>query len=511
MPPLILQDAASAVRGALGRGVLRSMSAKLLALAILFVMIAEILIFVPSAANRRTQWLTERVQAAELAALAAEAAPDDMVSEDLAAELLDGAGALAVGLMREGRSEVVLPGAPPPGPVIPVRLNAVDGGAGSIGARVQSIIDACMTFFAPEGRYLLVTTERTRMGRRIEGEFIEVLLAEAPLKTALFDYSRNIFWLSLLISFITGAALFAAVSMTFVRPMRRLARAMTRFREAPEDAARLITPSGRRDEIGDAEAALAEMQTELNQALRQKGRLAALGSAVAKINHDLRNVLTSAQLVSDRLAASPDPKVRGPAERLVRAIDRGVRLAEDVLAYGRAQEPSPQLTVVPLRAALEDAFYDAAAAVEEHTGLDMRVDDALAVEADPEHLHRIFLNLMRNAAQAMAAQAERETPGMLTLTAATEDGVVAVTVSDDGPGVPERARERLFEAFASSTRKGGSGLGLSIARELARAQGGDVVLAQTGPEGTAFEVRLRGAERPRSPTEPGGAQSDRRL
>jgi signal transduction histidine kinase len=220
--------------------------------------------------------------------------------------------------------------------------------------------------------------------------------------------------------------------------------------------------------------------------------LAALGEAVAKINHDLRNVLANAQLVSDRLAQSADPHVRGQGERLVRAIDRGVRLAEEVLAFGGAQERPPAALPIVLRPLLEEAFVDAAAAAAAAApaGIDLQVEADAAVVGDPEFLHRVFLNLMRNAVIATAAEAGRNAPCTIRVEARAVDGFLGVTVSDDGPGIPPKVRERLFRPFSGSGTRNGAGLGLVIARELARAQGGDVDLVSTSATGTVFEVRL---------------------
>jgi len=182
--------------------------------------------------------------------------------------------------------------------------------------------------------------------------------------------------------------------------------------------------------------------------------------------------------------------VRTQAERLVRAIDRGVRLAEEVLRFGRTEERPAARELVTLRPLLEEAFTDAAAAASAPTGLDLQVSDAVRVLGDGEHLHRIFLNLMRNAVLAMEAQKDRANPGMIRLSVRDQDDFIAIDVADDGPGLPPRVQDSLFQPFAASESRNGSGLGLSIARELARAQGGDVALVETGSTGTVFEVRL---------------------
>ena len=225
-------------------------------------------------------------------------------------------------------------------------------------------------------------------------------------------------------------------------------------------------------------------------------RLAALGEAVAKINHDLKNMLTSAQLASERLAASKDPKVSQALPRLERALDRAVKLAGDVLVYGKTQEIAPEPQTVPLAEALKEAAAEARL-----TGSGVRLTSKVLaadqVTADPDQLHRILVNLLRNARQAIEHQEGRTTPGRVEVSLETVGGSSLIRISDDGPGVPERLRERLFQPFAGSGRPDSTGLGLAIARELAQGHGGDLTLSVTGDQGTVFDLRLPGAPKAR--------------
>src|SRR5690606_24561569 len=114
------------------------------------------------------------------------------------------------------------------------------------------------------------------------------------------------------------------------------------------------------------------------------------------------------------------------------------------------------------------------------------------VLADPDQLHRILANLLRNAREAMEATSDEPARGEVRVSLAQAEGTSVLRLADNGPGLSERARERLFQPFAGSSRPGGAGLGLAIARELALGHGGDLALAQTGPEGSVFELRLPG-------------------
>ncbi|GLK52041.1 sensor histidine kinase [Maricaulis virginensis] len=432
------------------------------------------LIYFPAAAGFRMQWMSDRAEAAHLAALAADVAPGGALGEDEVRALLMGADAVAVSRVRDGMNELVLYSGP-----IGEGLVETDLRKAGWFTHLRDTVDV---LFAPPGRLLRIRAEP--MGA--PGETIDVIVRETPLRAELHAFSRWLLVWASIGAAIAGAVIYAALFYLFVRPMRRLAAAMTHFSADPSDPARAIRPSGARTEIGQAEAELARMQADIRQALHQRERLAALGGAVAKINHDLRNVLASAQLVSDRLATESDGRVRKMGERLVRAVDRGIRLCEATLQYGRAEETPPVRAAVPARALLDEVVADAGLAGS-GVSWDNRVADTLLLDADPDQAHRLFLNLCRNAIQAMQEQAGERA---LAATSSLVDGQAVIEIRDTGPGLPPRARERLFEAFSGSVRKGGTGLGLSIARELARAHGGDVELVGSDEAGTVFAVRL---------------------
>ncbi|MEJ0023179.1 MAG: hypothetical protein WDN76_06875 [Alphaproteobacteria bacterium] len=131
--------------------------------------------------------------------------------------------------------------------------------------------------------------------------------------------------------------IYLTLNAALVRPMRRLTAHIEQFSQSPEDVSRAIKPSGREDEIGRAEDALATLEGKVRGALRQRARLAGLGGAVAKLAHDLRNSIATAQLVTERLSESDDPQVRKTAPRLERVIARAGGLAEAAMRYGRAK------------------------------------------------------------------------------------------------------------------------------------------------------------------------------
>src|SRR4051794_22061646 len=255
--------------------------------------------------------------------------------------------------------------------------------------------------------------------------------------------------------------------------MRRLTASMVGFHENPESSARIIVPSQRGDEIGVAERELSDMQRDLVSMLHQKSRLAALGLAVSKINHDLRNMLASSQLLSDQLASVPDPRVQRFAPKLMRSLERAIAFCQSTLSYGRAQEAAPDrrlMLVEPVVAEVRESAGLAACATITWVAA---IERGLTIDADPDQMFRVLLNLVRNAAQALESQPGVDPAALqIRITGRREGAVAILEVSDTGPGVPARTRDHLFEAFQTSGRPGGSGLGLAIAAELIRAHGG---------------------------------------
>jgi signal transduction histidine kinase len=444
------------------------LSGKLLVLTILFVMIAEVLIYVPSVANFRVNWLKDRLASAYTAALVLDAAPNGVVSDALAKQILNSIGARAVAMkMGMRRRMLAIDDMPPP---ISDDFDMRDV------KEFDSIVDAF--------KMLLNTHTKNDVMRVVGpapmgGEYIEIVMDEPPLRKAMLRYSVDILLLSLLISGISAALVYLALLYMFVRPMRRVTANMTAFRADPENSDRVIAPSGRGDEIGTAERELATMQTELASMLHQKNRLAALGLAVAKINHDLRNLLASAQLFSDRLVDIPDPGVQRFAPKLVHALERAIAFCQSTLSYGRLQEPPPERRQMLLEPLVEEVHETLNLAPDSPIRWISAVERDLTVEADYDQLFRILLNLARNALQALESRAARD-PGrdQIRITGRREGAVVVIEVSDTGPGFSEKARAHLFEAFQGSTRTGGTGLGLAIAAELIRAHGGEIRLVE---------------------------------
>jgi len=450
------------------------LSTKLLLLTIIFVMVAEVLVFVPSVSNFRRQWLMERLAAAQIASLAAEAAPGGQLPKMLRDELLDSAKVKAIAVKRADARVLVIE------MDMPAEIDA------AFDLRNESwftlIADALMVYIAPDGRVIRVVGEPGFN----KGETIDVVMEEGPLKAAMLNYGLDILGLSILISIITAALVYLALNALLVKPMTRLTWNMVRFAEKPEDPTRIITPSSRRDEIGTAERELATMQHELSETLSQKTRLAALGLAVSKISHDLRNMLSSAQLLSDRLRAVEDPTVQRLVPKLIASLDRAIRLCVHTLDFGQAQEAPPRRRRFAL-APLVREVGDSLGLPREGIAWTLDIEEGLEVDADRDQIYRVLANLCRNAVQALESDSGRA--GEIIVAARREGTVAIIDVADTGPGVPERARSRLFQAFQTVARKGGSGLGLAISAELVQAHGGQISLV-SNEGGATFRVTI---------------------
>lgn len=451
------------------------LSAKLLMLTVIFVMLSEVLIFVPSIANFRNNWLSDKLRTAGVAA--AVLAESDVISPALQTRLLKATGAAAIALNDGPMRRLIAMGSMPPMVDTVIDMSEMDGST--------AILQAFDTLVNGGDRTIRIVDE-AQMG--MSGD-IEIVMSEAPLRSAMLGFAGRILGLSLVISIITASLVYVSLRWLFVRPLQRLSANMARFGEAPEDASRVIEPSGRTDEIGEAEQRLATMQTTLGQTLHQQRRLADLGLAVSKINHDLRNLLASAQLFLERLEMSTDPLAARLAPKIVSTLDRAVGYTRAVLSYGRAQEAPPSRRLVHLRRIVDDVGQVLGLVEHETISWENRVADGVEVDADPEQLFRVLMNVCRNAVQALQGEGDPAVVKRLAVEAERAGTVVTIRVVDTGPGVPAAARANLFRAFQASARPGGTGLGLAIAAELVRAHGGDIALEETG-FGAAFRITM---------------------
>lgn len=455
-----------------------SLSGRVLVLTVIFVMMAEILIFVPSVASFREDFFRSHLERAQIASLTLLA--NDMIDPALETELLTNAGVYNVVLHRDEARQLVLSSTIPS--MVEKTFDLREASAFSL------IVDALARIADPTPEVVRVIGVPVRQG----GLAIEVTMSTTPLRAALIDYGLNILALSLVISIITAGLLFLAMRRLLLTPIQKLVRNMEAYAAAPEDARRIITPATSARELRIAEEALHELQTDLTQSLKQRERLAQLGEAVAKISHDLRNILTSAQLFTDRIESSEDPTVRRLAPKLENSIRRAVTLCENTLSFGKAQEPAPKVSDFSLADLVNDVFEGERLA-NEHYDLAYvsNVPDGILITADNEQMFRVIANLVRNARQAITTSGK---PGEICISIEEQASGWTIWVSDNGPGLPAKAQKHLFQPFQGNVRKGGTGLGLAIAQELVKGHGGQLTLSTTGSGGTSFVIELPRAE-----------------
>ena len=456
------------------------LSVKLIAAIALVILLVEIAVFVPSLANYRVGWLEDRIRIGGVAVRIFDAVPDVM---DLPAEitdpLLQSAGAIAIVYRREGQTDLISLDTL----TMPDQTHLADLRDTNPMRRITDALDT-LVFGGQRTLRIVGTPPGT------SDVVVEVLMPESPLRADLVTYARNIALVSLVIAGVTAFVIYILAESLLIGPIKKLTAAMLAFRENPENGTLIINPdTTRRDELGVLEQTLADTQSELFAMLRQRRHLADLGMAVSKINHDLRNMLTSAQLLSDQVAKLDDPQAQRLAPRLVKTIDKAVDFAQTVLDYGRQQSNPPKPQPVDLRALGFEAAIAAAAIGHPRIVFDNQVPDDLVVSVDPDHLARVLVNLFKNAREALETADETIATPEIRYWAERDNEGVNLYVGDNGPGLPPRAKDNLFVAFEGSAKAGGTGLGLAIARELVEANGGRISLVEDG-QGTAFSIAL---------------------
>ncbi len=460
-----------------------SLSTKLFLLAAAFILVAEIVVLVPSVARERNDLLHARIEAAYLVSLALEGPSEVAWEEFVVRQLFSTANILGV-TVNQGdiRTLILTPEIDPHGPPTMLRVDLHDQNP------TEQILDSWKTVFS-NGNDLIQVTGAPRFAPDNE---VDIIVSQSALRADLLLYARKVLWLSLLMSSLTALFLFWALNEIIVRPVERLTKSMADFELDPNQKSHIHVPSGRNDEIGTAEKNLTAMQQKLYDLLNEHRRLAALGAGISKISHDLRNILASAQLMSDRLTKSDDPSVRKLSPRLISALDRAIALSRNTLTFGRMEERVLNKASVNVRNLIAEVFDDSAA-----MGIEMHndIDAEFSIYADRAHLYRSFFNLVHNAVEAMAPD---ETPpcapekmiGSITASAEHSDNALRIQLADTGPGIPDYASTQLFEPFKGSKKPGGSGLGVAISAEIIRAHGGTIALIENSATGAVFEITL---------------------
>jgi len=462
------------------------LAARVLAVTIGFVLLAMALFYVTRLTAHREMWLHSKISAAQTTVDAFGLAGPTPPSHELAQKILHSVDVTWIATdTPTGRREFAVADGQP----VDARTVTIDDDSylESMAATFRALFDAPGTL-----------VKLTVPGQANEPA-IEFAFDETPLIKSLRRVSGNFLTISLTIAAVVICVLWAALWRMVLRPVRRLTSNIIAFGESPQDASRVIAPSDRRNEIGRAEAALAIMQRSLAHELAQRKRLAELGMAVARINHDLRNILSAAQLISDRLATIPDPLAQRLAPRLVATLDRAIQFCQSTLTYGASRELPPSRRPFDLRELVHQVVESGTAENEATVDYNIDIPPRFCVYADPDHILRVLDNLSRNAAQALMAKGATDgRPKAIRFAAIRTDGLALIEISDTGPGFPPDQNERIFEPFHKSTSDVGAGLGLAIAADLVTRNGGAIALAPTKVDdfycGARFLIKLPTAE-----------------
>ena len=348
----------------------------------------------------------------------------------------------------------------------------------------QLIWDALAAMAHDGARYIRVGGESMRLPHAM----VWIVVDELPMRIAMYGYAARILVLSIIIALFTAALLYLALRWLVILPLQDLSADMTAFRRAPEEAGTERPPTNRNDEIGVVDREYQNLQRELRASLRQKSRLAEVGAATNKINHDLRNMLSTARLLSDRLARSDDERTRSLAPTILNTIDRAARLASDAIEYVR-DRPTPRLAEIELADLVDEvgvALQEAGRGQQSQLvrALDQRVQRASG-RCGP------IATCSTACSSISAATPSNAGATTVTVRSHANGGYFEVDVADNGPGVPQAVAAQIFRPFTTGGRAGGAGLGLAIARDLVRAHGGDIALAETGPRARPSASRCR--------------------
>jgi signal transduction histidine kinase len=317
-----------------------------------------------------------------------------------------------------------------------------------------------------------------------------VLKSFEPAERTINDINRMVLLVGLL-ALLSGTTIMVIVSRLVTRPLEELSKSVQAF--GLGDVGHEVPRHGTQ-EVRKLSAAFSRMRNEIqkaNQAVLESERLATIGRMASSLSHDLRHYLAAIYANAEFLAADRfTPKERAEIFSEIRAAVGGTtEMLESLLIFSRTgssirRQPELMAIVVERAAALVRAHPDADG-VTLVTSLGEPSESV--AEVDSKQVERAISNLLLNACQSarsMGAQARVE------VTLESQDRQILINVTDNGPGVPQKIRESLFEPFVSEGKQKGTGLGLTVAHCIALEHGGEVVLLSSRPGKTIFQIKV---------------------
>jgi signal transduction histidine kinase len=284
-----------------------------------------------------------------------------------------------------------------------------------------------------------------------------------------------------------GSLLVFAISHTFTRPLSNLVSGVRALGKG--DFAYPLEARGS-DEVAEVTHAFDRMRESLQSTQRElleAERLATIGRMASSISHDLRHFLAAVVANAEFLSEGGlDSQQREELYQEVRlAVDHMTEMLESFLEFSRTGQ-SLRPRYGSLRAPLERAIATVRAAHPDFNDvqLDIRFQNPCEGWFDMKRLERAFQNLLLNAFEAVGSDR-----GKVNVIASQRDGQVEVVVEDNGPGIPDEIRTRLFEPFVSSGKQNGTGLGLTVVQKIVQDHGGEISF-RSSSTGTTFRIIL---------------------
>lgn len=454
------------------------MRTRLLLLMVMSVLITQVLAFIPAIGIMQNRWLENQIKSAITLSYIVLDDKKFVLDNDLQNSILSATDSLVLSLTRND------------GSVVTIQKNGQDIHVDRMidlkkYNETAAAIDALAKLFVNKSSVIRLQTPIAD-----SHQIFSMTFDDLRLRKAIFSFALQFFMISLIIAIVVTTIIYLIVYELLVRPSRNLYIQMLNFVAEPDNPNRIIIPGSRRDEMGMAQQRIAAIESELQKNHARQKHLANLGLAVSKINHDMRNILSSAQLISDHLAEVNDPLSKRLTPKLIHTIDRAIGYTQSVMAYGRTQEQKPHLQLLSLHVMLNDIKDNLAVFGQEFVHIDNDVSENFEILADEEQLTRVLTNLLRNAVQAMTipGELEKDQPRNITITASYEKNAAIIDVIDTGPGLPAKAKEHLFAPFYGSASFEGTGLGLAICFELIRGHGGGIELVEGGSHGAHFRI-----------------------
>lgn len=446
-----------------------SLSARVIVYSLLVTVLVTSLMALPLIAHYSDTWLKNRVAASHLVSLATEASPNGLVDLDLQKRLLGQAHVFGVTVRKADGSILML------GPNMPLVHDLYyDLRQANILAMLNLLIKAATN----TGSNKVIHITGNAPGEN--AVLVEIDIGCHDLILQAMEGTKRALGTALFTALLVSIFFYGFLQVTVVYPLQRLTNGILAFRSAPADINRSNLLSGRIDEIGIAEEAFQQMQNDIRSALVLRTRLAAIGMAVTKIQHDLRGTLSSVVMASDTLEASHDPEVRRVLPGLITAIDRAVELCRSSINYAKEGPLQLKWKRFNLYTLVDELLKECESI--RHAELINQVPQELSIVGDRAQLYRAIGNLVRNALEADSNK--------IVISTFINEDMLEIDVSDNGTGIPEKVKNQLFKPFMSSTKIGNSGLGLSIARDVVVAHGGTISIVVSGPGRTVFSVRL---------------------